>query len=360
LGIDHVSGPLPGKIKFVYFGSMTINEYATNSSTSYGHPIAAGGQGVGAARYSNTPDYGVSPPLVESFSSKGGTPILFDITGNPVNIVRQKPDIVAPNGGDNTFFGSDYEGNGWPNFFGTSAAAPHAAGMAALLKEFDNTLSPDAIYTSMQSTAVDMSTAGFDFKTGHGLVQATLALASLDVDGDQVPDSQDNCPDDANTTQDDFDNDGLGDACDPDDDNDGLSDVDEALYGSDPFLPDTDGDTLSDGDEVNIYGTDPVLTDTDSDGFDDEVEIAAGSDPLDDTSVPAPLADGDINDDGQVNAADLLLAMRILNGQYIPTQEEQARWDVAPLVNGIPAPDLQNNAGDYLVLERKVLGLIDF
>jgi hypothetical protein len=58
LGIDHVSGPLPGKIKFVYFGSMTINEYATNSSTSYGHPIAAGGQGVGAARYSNTPDYG--------------------------------------------------------------------------------------------------------------------------------------------------------------------------------------------------------------------------------------------------------------------------------------------------------------
>jgi hypothetical protein len=51
LAIDHVSGPAPGKIKFVYFGNMTINEYNTNSSSSYGHPIAAGGQAVGAARY---------------------------------------------------------------------------------------------------------------------------------------------------------------------------------------------------------------------------------------------------------------------------------------------------------------------
>ena len=360
LGIEHVSGPLPGKVKFVYFGNMTVDEYATNSSTSYGHAIAVGGQGVGAARYSNTPDYGVSPPVIESFSAKGGVPVLFDTAGNPVNDVRQKPDFVAPNGGDNTFFGSDYEGNGWPNFFGTSAAAPHAAGMAALLMEFDSTLSPDAIYTSMQSTAVDMSTAGFDFKTGHGLVQATLALASLDVDGDQIPDSQDNCPTDANTTQDNFDNDGLGDVCDPDDDDDGLSDADEVLYGSNPFSADTDGDTLIDGDEVHIYGTDPTLTDTDSDGFNDEVEVAAGSDPLDDTSVPTPLANGDINDDGQVDVADLLLATRILNGQYIPTQEEQERWDVAPLVNNIPVPDLQNNVGDYLVLQRKVLGTINF
>ena len=146
IGIEHFSGPFPGKIKFVFFGNMTISEYATFSSTSYGHPRAAGGQAVGAARYSKTPAFGVSPPIVESFSSKGGTPILFDTSGNPVNVVRQKPDFVAPNGGDNTFFGFDYESNGWPNFFGTSAAAPHAAGMAALLKEFEPTLTPDGVY----------------------------------------------------------------------------------------------------------------------------------------------------------------------------------------------------------------------
>jgi len=73
-----------------------------------------------------------------------------------------------------------------------------------------------------------------------------------------------------------------------------------------------------------------------------------------------PLPDGDINDDKQVDVADLLLAMRILNGQKTPSPEEQARWDVSPLVNGVPEPDQQNNLGDYLILQRKVLGDISF
>ncbi len=76
--------------------------------------------------------------------------------------------------------------------------------------------------------------------------------------------------------------------------------------------------------------------------------------------VSAPLADGDVNGDDQVNLADLLLAMRILNGQYTPTQAEQDRWDVAPLVNGVPQPDSQNTTGDYVVLLQKVSGQINF
>ena len=354
LAIDHVAGPVPGKVKFVYFGNLTVDEYATNSSTSYGHAIAAGGQGVGAARYSSTPDYGVIPPVVEYFSSKGGTPILFDIAGNPVSLMRQKPDFVAPDGGDNTFFGSDYESNGWPNFFGTSAAAPHAAAMAALLKEFDGSLTPDSIYTTMQDTAVEMDVAGFDYLTGHGLVQATLALASLDDDSDTVPDSQDNCPDDANTTQDDFDNDGLGDVCDPDDDNDGLSDADEIINGTNQFLADSDGDNLSDGDEVNLYGTNPTLADTDSDGFNDDVEILAGSDPDSNTSIPG-VSSGDINGDDNVDVIDYLLATRIAVGDLIPTTNQLLRGDVAPQNNGVPVPNGIIDAGDLVVIQKTML-----
>lgn len=179
LGISLESGPAPGRIKYAYFGSMTVNEYATNSATLYGHANAAGAAAVGAARYSQTPAYGVSPPQRESFSSAGGTPILRDASGNPTVELRAKPEIVAPDGGDNTFFGSDYEGNGWPNFFGTSAAAPHAAGVAALMRSLDASLTVAEIYASLQATAIDMEAAGFDFNTGAGLIQADQALANV-------------------------------------------------------------------------------------------------------------------------------------------------------------------------------------
>jgi hypothetical protein len=157
----------------------------------------------------------------------------------------------------------------------------------------------------------------------------------LDSDRDGVPDVTDVFPLDPNESID-TDSDGIGNNADTDDDNDDLSDFDEGFY-----------------------GTDPLLSDTDLDGFTDGEEVAAGTNPLDDTSYPIAVA-GDVNGDGEVDVRDLLLAMQILNGQYIPTQEEQDRWDVAPLVNGVPEPDGQNTLGDYVVLQRKVLGIINF
>jgi hypothetical protein len=180
--------PDPGLIKYVNFGSVSITEFATQSGTSFGHSNAAGAVSVGAVRYDRSPEYGTNPPLREVFSSSGGVPTFYDIQGNRIDKeVRRKPEISAVQGTNNTFFGFDYEGDGFPNFFGTSASAPHAAGVAALmLQAADGNLTPAQITTAMMESAVDMDDprspefdTGFDFATGAGFLQADAAIGAV-------------------------------------------------------------------------------------------------------------------------------------------------------------------------------------
>lgn len=182
-GYDTWQPPIPTYTKYVYFGSMTVNEYGTDSGTVYGHANAAGAVATGAAYYLETPRFGTIPPLLDYFSSAGGTPILFDANGNRLTApeVRNKPVIVAPNGVDTTFFypTSDRNGNGIPDFSGTSAAAPHAAAVAALMLQANGLATPADIYDALETTAVDMDVEGFDFESGWGLVKADAAVDAI-------------------------------------------------------------------------------------------------------------------------------------------------------------------------------------
>lgn len=176
------SGPDPVRMKYIVFrGEVTINEYYDpNASTIVGQANAENAITVGAVLYSNTPIYGVDPPTIASFSSYGGTSI------NGIN--RNKPDLVAPNGVNTSvdLGGPNFDGDAFPNFFGTSASAPHVAALAALLLEAKEkfygpgeTLSPNEMKGVLQSTAVDMGDPGQDNKSGAGLVNAVDALLSL-------------------------------------------------------------------------------------------------------------------------------------------------------------------------------------
>ncbi len=190
----------PGRIKVVVEddgAGSTINSFQTNSATLQGHPGAAGAAAVGAAAYYNTPACGLTPAHLDYFSSVGGAPILFDSSGNRLAtpVVRQKPDFVGPDGVNNTFLGftlasgqitlpADIPGGcdndaSYPNFFGTSAATPHIAAIAALMLQANPALTPTQIYQVMRNTADTMGSSLPNFASGYGLVQANGAFAEM-------------------------------------------------------------------------------------------------------------------------------------------------------------------------------------
>jgi subtilisin family serine protease len=88
--------------------------------------------------------------------------------------IRQKPELVAPNGVATTF----EPPSGLNPFFGTSAAAPHAAAVAALLLQRaggPKRLSPAQLLQILQQTAIPIDPAG-NFRSGAGLIQADAAV----------------------------------------------------------------------------------------------------------------------------------------------------------------------------------------
>ena len=224
IGIELFEGPTPNYVKYAWFdldaGVFTVDEYDTASGTVYGHANAAGAEAVGAAAWYQTAAWGSPlrpqcvPACLDSFSSAGGVPLLFGKNGRRLAVpeVRIKPGITGPDGGNTSFFFADLdfavpgsrEPDGFPNFFGTSASAPHVAAVAALLldqrardiqahKRFigPRELTPDAIYWVLRLTAADMklrnfggdigpqrvdNAGGFDFDTGFGFVDAQRAL----------------------------------------------------------------------------------------------------------------------------------------------------------------------------------------
>jgi subtilisin family serine protease len=164
-------------------GGVTESEYPESIGTDkvgptiFGHNGAEDAMSIGAIRY------GAEPKAPEAFSSRGpvthyfepadgGTPAIELLTPKEL----AKPDVVATDGGADTFFGSCFL-HTW-RFFGTSAAAPHAAAVAALERQ----AVPAA--TAAEVKQAQVATAGAvgvfpPTAVGAGIVNATAAIAAL-------------------------------------------------------------------------------------------------------------------------------------------------------------------------------------
>lgn len=192
------SGATPGRVKVVVEddgGGSTITSFATNSGTIQGHPGAAGAMAIGAAFFLQTPACGAAAPTLEYFSSVGGDPILFDANGLrlPAQVIRQKPDFVGPDGGNDTFLGFTLASQNipdnstvagcmnnatFPNFFGTSAATPHIASIAALFLQANPTMTLTQLHDALSQTALPIGAAP-NYSAGWGFVQADAAAGKI-------------------------------------------------------------------------------------------------------------------------------------------------------------------------------------
>jgi hypothetical protein len=185
ISLDH--GGAPGLFKLEFEdndgNSVIINDPAAGkgSGALVGHEFDPNANSVGAMNYTSAPYYhGVPAP--EPFSSFGPGEILFDASGaklatpQPMN----KVNFLAPDGSF-TEWSVNHPGT---QFYGTSAAAPNAAAVAALMLQEDPTLKPAQVTAFLAQSAIP---AGTTAAAGVGLIQAdaTVRLAQLALNPSQ-------------------------------------------------------------------------------------------------------------------------------------------------------------------------------
>ena len=173
-------GSVPGYIKYVDFAGQATNwQVPQNSSTIFGHANASGVESVGAVNYANTPAFGTNTPVVESYSSTGGTPIIFNPAGGrlPSYGYRQSPEVVAPDDVFTTFFGTKVGNDAYPSFSGTSASAAEVAGLAALLIQKDPKFTPAQVDAAINNNTIAMGSTSPNNQSGYGLVQALPVIS---------------------------------------------------------------------------------------------------------------------------------------------------------------------------------------
>jgi subtilisin family serine protease len=132
-----------------------------------------------SARTGTKPFVGGAANPTEVFNSDGPRRIFYDPAGNPLTAnnflfgtnggaLLVKPDLTAADG-------NSAKTPGFLPFFGTSAAAPHAAAIAALIKSVRPDYTNAQILTAMQQTALDIRAPGLDRDSGYGIVMALAA-----------------------------------------------------------------------------------------------------------------------------------------------------------------------------------------
>ena len=170
--VAHRSGRVPDWVQVVARRLQKIEHFTENGSINNPSESANDGMlAVGATHYWNT-------NAIAEYSSQGPTP-----DG------RIKPDIVGTACAEADSYELEpprfYGGNNcW--FPGTSQAAPHVAGLAALVKQANPSFTPEQVADYLKNTAADRTPSGPDNTWGYGFAQLPAPPA-------QQPPGMDQC-----------------------------------------------------------------------------------------------------------------------------------------------------------------------
>jgi hypothetical protein len=156
---SRVKAPADVRLDLHVFSRLGLDlQYTVTRDSIFGHAAVEEVLSVAAAPAADA-------ERMEEFSGQGPASIFF-----PTRATRQVPRLTAVDGVETSVGRRGVFAN---PFRGTSAAAPHVAGCAALLLAAG--ASSSAAAAAMQSTAVDLLASGFDPMSGAGRLDCAAA-----------------------------------------------------------------------------------------------------------------------------------------------------------------------------------------
>jgi hypothetical protein len=179
------------RVKFILMedgGGVSHTEYPRSEAegitvgpTIYGHAGAAAAITLAAVGYQQSASAPVEP---ERYSSRGPVTHYYGPVSGTTPAAKlstpervQKPNVTATDCASTTFFASLLS-DGW-HFCGTSQAAPHAAAIAALMRQTQPLATPSSILAKLESSATPFTKVKAPEAVGAGLVNAEAAIAAI-------------------------------------------------------------------------------------------------------------------------------------------------------------------------------------
>lgn len=243
-----------------------INIARTNNATIV---VSAGNNSMDASEQNPANCDGV---VVVTAVTRKGLLAPYSNIGSVVDIAAPGGDIatLAENGVLSTSNSglTEPETDNYQFYNGTSMAAPHVAGVAALIYSLSPNVTPDLVEEVLISSSLNFFPPGICPECTFGKLNAVaplIAISGNDIDMDGVPDTTDNCREEVNADQRDTDADGFGNICDPDLNNDLVVNFEDFGLIAPYFLsfnPDADfnGDGVVNFSDINIFSQFFLLT----------------------------------------------------------------------------------------------------